>query len=212
MKSKHHNKTEKKEDFDIKASTVSFTTENKSDESAESTIQSEESQDAAYLDLKAEIDRLNIGLIEEKDKRLRLLAEYDNYRRRTQSEISQILSRANERLITSLLPVLDDFDRFFAQKLKEVNQEALVTGIELIYRKLISIFEQEGLEPVKTEGEMFNSEIHDAIAEVEDNTKPAGTIITVAEKGYRLNGSIIRHPKVILSRHSNPDEGEKLHE
>ena len=137
---------------------------------------------------------------QEQDKRVRLLAEYDNYRKRTQSEFAQLITSANTRLIRQLLPVLDDFDRVFDHNNKDFDDSSIVQGVEMIYRKLQSAMESEGLKAINAIDTPFNAELHEAVAEIEDNEKPAGIVINEIEKGYLLGNSIIRHAKVVVSK------------
>lgn len=148
------------------------------------------------------IKQLEAELDQERDKRLRLLAEYDNYRRRTQSEYRHIIQQSNERLILNLLPVLDDFKRYFEQDSGDIDSKNVLSGVTLISRKLLDVLVAEGLKPIDSLGEEFNAESHDAIAQVEDNDKPEGIILVEVEKGFQLGDKIIRHPKVVVNRKS----------
>ena len=136
----------------------------------------------------------------ERERRMRIMAEYDNYRRRTQAEYAQVVTRAAERIITSLLPILDDFTRLMNQDQSQSECKDVLKGAELIYRKLDDALKLEGLLPIETVGEPYNAEIHEAVAEIEDPSKPPGTVLTEVVKGYMLGemiggaGSIIGFP------------------
>lgn len=143
--------------------------------------------------LKEELDKAN-------DQKLRLAAEYDNYRRRTQAEFGAIVKLAGERIISNLLPVMDDFERLLSHKDKSINVDSLTQGAEMIFRKFASILSAEGLEHINSVGEVFDSDIHDAVGEIIDAEKADGTIVAETEKGWRLNGKIIRHPKVLVCK------------
>ncbi len=143
-------------------------------------------------DLKAEVEA-------ERDKRLRLLAEYDNYRRRTQSEYRGIVQLAGERIILKLLPLLDDFERLFAQK-GEASNASTQQAIELIQKKLQSALSSEGLIAVESVGKPFDATIHEAVAEIPLSECAPGTIVAEAEKGYKLGDKIIRHAKVVVAK------------
>jgi len=147
-----------------------------------------------------EIQDINAQLRQEQDKRVRLLAEYDNYRKRTQNEFAQLIVSANARLIKQLLPVLDDFDRLFNQDNRDLDNSSILQGVEMIYRKLQSSMEAEGLKAINALDAPFNAELHEAIAQIEDNEKPVGTVINEVEKGYLLGNNIIRHAKVVVSK------------
>jgi len=152
------------------------------------------------VEVKDEILELKEQLQQEQDKRVRLLAEYDNYRKRTQNEFAQLIVSANARLIRQLLPALDDFDRLFNQDNQNLDSSSIVQGVEMIYRKLQSVMETEGLKAINAVDAPFDAELHEAIAEIENNEKPVGTVINEVEKGYLLGKNIIRHAKVVVSK------------
>jgi molecular chaperone GrpE len=137
---------------------------------------------------------------QEQDKRVRILAEYDNYRKRTQNEFAQLITSANARLIKHLLPVLDDFDRLFNQNNNDHDDASSMQGIEMIYRKFQSAMETEGLKAINSIDFPFDAGLHDAVAQMESNEKPSGTVIHEIEKGYMLGNNIIRHAKVVVSK------------
>ena len=149
--------------------------------------------------LENELFSLKTELDQEKEKRLRLVAEYDNYRRRTQAEFNSLIQQAGERLILKLLPVLDDFQRLFDQDQAKLSVEELYHGIELINKKLVDTLGSEGLEPIDSLDLPFDAEIHEAIAQFEDPEKDNGIVIAEAEKGFMLGDKIIRHPKVVVN-------------
>ncbi|MCF7811793.1 nucleotide exchange factor GrpE [bacterium] len=164
--------------------------------------QQEVSQNNTSEDLKVEdvILELKDQIQQEQDKRVRLLAEYDNYRKRTQNEFAHLITSANARLIKQLLPVLDDFDRLFDHNNKDIDDSSIVQGVEMIYRKLQSAMEAEGLKAINAIDSPFDAELHEAVAEIENNERPAGTVINEIEKGYLLGSNIIRHAKVVVSK------------
>ncbi|MBT7788884.1 MAG: nucleotide exchange factor GrpE, partial [Calditrichaeota bacterium] len=141
-------------------------------------------------------------VIIEHDKALRLLAEYDNYRRRTQSEYRHIIQQASERLILNILPVVDDFNRFFEQDFAGTDPGKILDGVELIHRKLMDVLTTEGLKPIDSLGKEFSAELHEAVAQIEDIKKPDGVVIIEVEKGFQLGDKIIRHPKVVVNKKS----------
>ncbi len=152
------------------------------------------------LDKDEIIKQLEEKVNHERDKGLRLLAEYDNYRRRTQSEYRHIVQQASERLILNILPVIDDFNRFFEQNFNGVDSDSILNGIELIHRKLNDVLMGEGLKPIDSLGEEFNAEYHEAVAQIEDQEKPDGIVLVEVEKGFQLGDKIIRHPKVVVNK------------
>lgn len=144
-------------------------------------------------------EQLAADLAQEKDKFLRLFAEFENYKRRTTKERIELFSTASQDVIKSLLPVLDDFDRALLEISKSEATE-LSKGVELIKNKLFSTLEQKGLDfiEVKT-GDVFNADDHEAITQIpapSDDMK--GKIIDVIEKGYKLGEKVIRFPKVVI--------------
>ncbi|MDR0860859.1 MAG: nucleotide exchange factor GrpE [Candidatus Peribacteria bacterium] len=132
-------------------------------------------------------------LIELKDKYLRLTAEFDNYRKRTVKEKSDLIKIASERTIKGLLPVLDDFERAI-----RVADPSESEGLTLIYNKLTSYLKTQGLKEVEVMGEPFNEDLAEAIAVVPGEETNKGKILEVSEKGYYLNEKIIRYPKVVV--------------
>jgi molecular chaperone GrpE len=146
------------------------------------------------------INELNAKLSEANDKFLRLYSEFDNYRKRTSKERIELSKTASEDLIVSLLPVIDDFER--ALKAIEATEENknLREGVELIYNKMLGILSQKGLKAMESIGKEFNSEIHEAIAQVpSENDENKGKIFDEVVKGYYLHEKVIRHAKVVVS-------------
>jgi molecular chaperone GrpE len=140
-------------------------------------------------------------LQQEKDKFLRLFAEFENYKKRTSKERVELFKTANHELMTVLLPILDDFDRGLAE-IKKVNDKNLLKGMELINNKLKAILTQQGLSQVEVkQGDTFDAEIHEAITQIPaPSPKLKGKIIDVTERGYKLGDRIIRFPKVIIGQ------------
>ncbi len=164
--------------------------------------------------MEEKIIMLSADLESQRDKTLRIMAEYENFRKRTAKEVQQLRYTAGERIFLKLLPVLDDFDRLFKHNSENSGQEKIPEGVELIHKKLISITDVEGLNAIVAIGEDFNAEIHEAIAQVEDETKPNGVVVEELERGYRLGERIIRHSKVIVNNYKAQDvsvETEEQH-
>jgi len=137
----------------------------------------------------------------EKDKFLRLFAEFENYKKRTSRERIELFRTANEELMTVLLPVLDDFDRGLAE-IKKTKEKELLTGMELINNKFRNSLIQKGLSHIKVEqGDAFDVELHEAITQIPaPNKKLKGKIIDVIEQGYKLGDKVIRYPKVVVGQ------------
>lgn len=165
------------------------------------TIQDEnavENQDNQQVELSVE-EQLQEQLAQEKDKFLRLFAEFENYKKRTSKERIELFKTAGQEVLQSMLPVLDDFDRAWAQ-ISQSDDEALVKGVELIHEKLKSTLVSKGLEMVDIKaGDEFNADFAEAITQIPAPTPELkGKIVDVIEKGYKLGDKIIRFPKVIL--------------
>ena len=135
----------------------------------------------------------------EKDKFLRLFAEFENYKRRTTKERIDLFKTANQEVLQAMLPVLDDFDRALVE-ISKSEDELLLKGVELIHEKLKSTLVSKGLEEVEVRtGDAFNADYAEAITQIpapSDNLK--GKIVDVLEKGYKLGDKIIRFPKVVI--------------
>jgi len=140
-------------------------------------------------------------LQQEKDKYLRLFAEFENYKKRTSKERIELFKTANQELMTVLLPILDDFERGLTE-IKKVKDKNVLKGMELINNKLKSILTQQGLSQIKIkQGEVFDAELHEAITQIPaPNDKLKGKIIDVIEQGYKLGDRIIRFPKVVIGQ------------
>lgn len=146
-------------------------------------------------------EKLTEELNQEKDKFLRLFAEFENYKRRTSKERIELFKTASEDVIVSLLPVLDDFDRAYSE-ISKTKEKGLLKGVELINKKLKNTLEQKGLSEVDVRsGDDFNADMHQAITQVAaPSDKLKGKIIDVLEKGYKLGDKIIRFPKVVTGQ------------
>ncbi|WP_027138853.1 nucleotide exchange factor GrpE [Gaetbulibacter saemankumensis] len=146
-------------------------------------------------------EKLQTELKQEKDKFLRLFAEFENYKRRTSKERVELFKTASQDVMVSLLPVLDDFDRAYLE-ISKTKEKELLKGVELISNKLKTTLKQKGLEQIEVaSGDVFNADIHEAITQIpapSDDLK--GKIIDVVEKGYKLGEKVIRFPKVVIGQ------------
>jgi molecular chaperone GrpE len=137
----------------------------------------------------------------EKEKFLRLFAEFENYKKRTTKERIELFSTASQELMTSLLPVLDDFDRANQEIIKNSDDE-IYKGVSLIQNKLFDTLKSKGLKIVEVnKGDSFDADDHEAVTQIpapSDDLK--GKIIDVIEKGYKLGEKVIRYPKVIIGK------------
>jgi len=159
-----------------------------------------ENQEVQQPELTVE-EQLTEDLAKEKDKHLRLFAEFENYKRRTAKERMDLFKTANQEVLQAMLPVMDDFDRAMTQIVKS-EDEAIVKGVELIHEKLKNTLVSKGLEEVEVRvGDVFNADFAEAITQIpapSDDLK--GKIVDVLEKGYKLGDKIIRFPKVVIGQ------------
>ena len=137
----------------------------------------------------------------EKDKFLRLFAEFENYKRRTAKERIELFSTASEEVMISLLPVLDDFDRASIEIEKDKDNEIL-KGVVLIKNKLYDSLKSKGLSLIEiNKGDEFNADHHEAVTQIDSPDKNMkGKIIDIIEKGYKLGEKVIRYPKVVIGK------------
>ena len=146
-------------------------------------------------------EKLQEDLANEKDKFLRLFAEFENFKRRTAKERIDLFKTANQDVLHALLPVLDDFDRAIVE-ISKSDDEVLLKGVELIHEKLKSTLVSKGLEQVEVRvGDAFNADFAEAITQIPAPTDDLkGKIVDVIEKGYKLGDKIIRFPKVVTGQ------------
>ena len=151
-----------------------------------------------------EADPLDVALAkiaELNDKYLRKVAEFDNYRKRTMKEKTELILNGGEKVITKILPVIDDFERAIANGQTTDDAQVLREGLELIFKKFLKILEGEGVERIETENKDFDTDYHEAIAMVPglgDDKK--GKVIDCVQTGYTLNGKVIRFAKVAVGQ------------
>lgn len=189
MKQDKHNHEEE-------LSTEEHLPENEATANDESAQEHEDNQQDAESD---DRQKLADELAELKDAHLRLRAEYDNYRKRTLKEKSDLIKYAGEKTVTAFLEVMDDFDLAMKNMAQAESHEGMTEGLELIRHKLISTLKSLGVNEMEVIGTDFDPENHDAVAMVpatEDDKK--GKIIDCVQKGYVLNDKVLRHPKVVV--------------
>ena len=159
-----------------------------------------ENSDALIEERVEEISReeqLSQDLASEKDKFIRLFAEFENYKRRTAKERMELFKTANQEVLQAILPVMDDFDRALTE-IKKTDDNVLIVCVELIYEKLKSTLFSKGLEEVEIKaGDTFDADFAEAITQIPAGDKMKGKVVDVIEKGYKLGDRIIRFPKVV---------------
>ncbi|MBC7946929.1 MAG: nucleotide exchange factor GrpE [Chitinophagaceae bacterium] len=149
----------------------------------------------------SELEKLKAELEESKEKYLRKVAEFENYKRRTAKERVELIQTAGREVITELLDALDDCDRAQKQMENTEGVEALKEGIMLVFNKLRNVLQSRGLKPMETIGKEFDTDLHEAITEIPAPTEDLkGKIIDEVIKGYYLNDKIIRHAKVVVGK------------
>ena len=163
------------------------------------TFENNENEEQVKVEELSVEEQLTLDLANEKDKHLRLFAEFENYKRRTSKERIDLYKTANQEVLQAILPVLDDFDRAIIE-IKKSEDEVLLKGVELIHDKLKSTLFSKGLEEVPLKaGDLFDADFAEAITQIpapSPNLK--GKIVDVLEKGYKLGDKIIRFPKVVI--------------
>ena len=172
---------------------------NDTDEMAE-----EQNADAEKTEETAEVDPLEAAqneIVDLKDKYLRTMAEFDNFRKRTMKERTELIFNAAEKTITALLPIIDDMERAIANGEKTEDPQVLREGMQLIYQKFMKVLEAQGVSKIETEEADFDTNLHEAIALVPgmgDDKK--GKVIDCMATGYKLNDKVIRYAKVAVGQ------------
>ena len=174
------------------------TEEKASGENAQEEAQAELSAEEQLANMLAEAQQM---VEEQKDKYLRLSAEFDNYRKRTLKEKAELIKNGGEKTLTAILPVLDDFERALKNMESSEETKAMKEGVELIFSKFQKILGQEGLQKIETEGQAFDTDFHEAIALIPAPSEDLkGKILDCVQTGYMLNEKVIRHAKVAVAQ------------
>lgn len=179
-------------------STSSPTGGDKGPEPAEGTSSAEQPAEAADAAPSAE-EVLKQQLADANDRTLRLMAEFDNYRRRTAKEQLELIETANGKLLEKLSEVQDNFERAFASENKAKDLEAFEKGMQMIYNQFAKILSDAGLEQLDPTGAEFDPNCHEALMQQPSETVPEGHVVTVFQKGYKLKNKILKTAKVIVS-------------
>jgi molecular chaperone GrpE len=159
----------------------------------------EEQTETPEQKLSKEVEELKKSQAEEKDRYLRLAAEFDNYRRRTAKERLELIETASEGVIKSILPIVDDFERAIAVLKDSKDSDASKQGTELIYKKMMEMLKNRGVTVIEAIGKDLNTDEHEAIAQIPaKDPKQKGKIVEIAQQGYKLNGKVIRFAKVVM--------------
>ncbi|MBO4519278.1 MAG: nucleotide exchange factor GrpE [Paludibacteraceae bacterium] len=166
--------------------------EEKVEEQVEQTLESQESTP------EKSIEELEARIADLEDKNLRMMAEFDNYRRRTNKEKLELMATAGERIFKEMLPLVDDFERAAEAMEKTDDIDAVREGIKLIQQKFISFLDKEDVHAIETEGVDFNTDEHEAVTTFAAGEEQKGKVIDCTQKGYKLGDKVIRFAKVVV--------------
>ena len=146
-----------------------------------------------------ELEKANEQIEEQKDKYLRLSAEFDNYRKRTMKEKAELILNGGEKSLSSILPVVDDFERAIKTMETATDVNAVKEGIELIYNKFLAVLAQNGVKVIETKDQPLDTDYHEAIAVIPAPSEAQkGKILDCVQTGYTLNDKVLRHAKVVV--------------
>lgn len=154
------------------------------------------------------IKQLEMQVSEWQDKFLRKVAEFENYKRRTENDQLNLLKYAAESFITKLLPVIDDFERSLLHIEDAKNSSQIVEGIKLVYSKLLKTVEDQGVKRIECIGQPFDVNYHEAVMQMKNDSVPPHTVIEEIQSGYIYKDRVIRHAKVIVSDESNINDSD----
>ena len=172
-------------------------------DTAEEQPQNDQAEEAAPLtheeQLEKELEDAQAVIEEQKDKSLRLSAEFDNYRKRTMKEKAELILNGGEKSISSILPVIDDFERAIKTMETAKDVKAVKEGVELIYNKFMATLAQNGVKVIETKDQPLDTDYHEAIAVIPaPSEEQKGKILDCVQTGYTLNDKVIRHAKVVV--------------
>ena len=165
--------------------------------------QNEQAEGTAPLtheeELEKELEKAQEALEEQKDKYLRLSAEFDNYRKRTLKEKAELILNGGEKSLGSILPVVDDFERAIKTMETATDVNAVKEGVELIYNKFMAVLAQNGVKVIETKDQPLDTDFHEAIAVIPAPSEAQkGKILDCVQTGYTLNDKVLRHAKVVV--------------
>ena len=198
---KHNNMNPKEKENNQEEELKTQATPNECDEETvgQETSQENEAPLTEEEKLAQELEKANEQIEEQKDKYLRLSAEFDNYRKRTMKEKAELILNGGEKSISSILPVIDDFERALKNMETATDVAAVKEGVELIYNKFMSVLGQNGVKVIETKEQPLDTDYHEAIAVIPaPNEALKGKILDCVQTGYILNDKVIRHAKVVV--------------
>ena len=198
---KHNNMNPKEKENNQEEELKTQATPNECDEETvgQETSQENEAPLTEEEKLAQELEKANEHIEEQKDKYLRLSAEFDNYRKRTMKEKAELILNGGEKSISSILPIVDDFERALKNMETATDVAAVKEGVELIYNKFMSVLGQNGVKVIETKEQPLDTDYHEAIAVIPaPNEALKGKILDCVQTGYILNDKVIRHAKVVV--------------
>lgn len=198
---KHNNMNPKEKENNQEEELKTQATPNECDEETveQETSQENEAPLTEEEKLAQELEKANEQIEEQKDKYLRLSAEFDNYRKRTMKEKAELILNGGEKSISSILPIVDDFERALKNMETATDVAAVKEGVELIYNKFMSVLGQNGVKVIETKEQPLDTDYHEAIAVIPaPNEALKGKILDCVQTGYILNDKVIRHAKVVV--------------
>lgn len=198
---KHNNMNPKEKENNQEEELKTQATPNECDEETvgQETSQENEAPLTEEEKLAQELEKANEQIEEQKDKYLRLSAEFDNYRKRTMKEKAELILNGGEKSISSILPIVDDFERALKNMETATDVAAVKEGVELIYNIFMSVLGQNGVKVIETKEQPLDTDYHEAIAVIPaPNEALKGKILDCVQTGYILNDKVIRHAKVVV--------------
>ncbi|WP_186576455.1 nucleotide exchange factor GrpE [Aquibacillus kalidii] len=170
------------------------------EEAEQELVEDPDLENAESTDEDSELEALKQEKDEIYQRLLRLQAEYDNFRKRTQKEKEADRKYRSQSLVTELLPAVDNFERALQVEIKDEAAKSVVDGLQMVYRQLADALKNEGVEEIKTEGEIFDPNLHQAVMQVEDENYQSNQIVEELQKGYRLKDRVIRPSMVKVNQ------------
>ena len=196
---KHNNMDPKEKETNKEEELKTQAASNEEETAEKETSEKEETPLTEEEKLAQELEKANETIEEQKDKYLRLSAEFDNYRKRTMKEKAELILNGGEKCINSILPVVDDFERALKNMETATDVAAVKEGVELIYNKFMSVLAQDGVKIIDTKEQPLDTDYHEAIAVIPaPNEALKGKILDCVQTGYTLNDKVIRHAKVVV--------------
>lgn len=158
--------------------------------------------DSARQELEAKLAEAERELAEAKDRHLRLAADFENARRRSIRDREEAALFGHQNVVKDLLPSVDNLERAIdhARQSGEGSQGGLLEGVELVLREMVSVLSRHGVEPIEAQGQPFDPALHEAMAQIEDGSVPANTVVQVFQRGYQLRGRLLRPARVVVSK------------